>query len=235
MIEPGTELPHSLPVSRQHKELPFKRGRPRKSPTDKLDSYLAGLARRREQYAAFRANNPKQKTGPKPMSDDERAARRRENNRVQYEKKKADDDRWKSILAAKRASRMANPEREREKRARRWAKPEHRLSGAMRSRMRNAFAHAKAILGSDKNGRPWETLVGYSVADLTAHIERQFRGRMSWANFGKWHVDHIVPVASFTFRSVDDPEFRACWALTNLRPMWAKRNLSKAAKRLTLL
>lgn len=135
------------------------------------------------------------------------------------------------VNAAKRANRAANPERERTKRARRWAKPEQSLSGAMRSSMRRAFRGEQ----SDKNGAPWESIVGYSVADLMAHIERQFRGRMSWANFGKWHVDHIVPVASFAFRSVDDPEFRACWALTNLRPLWAGPNRSKAAKRLTLL
>jgi hypothetical protein len=163
------------------------------------------------------------------LDRDERKRRAAERNR-EWRAENRDN-----VNAAKRANRAANPEREHAKRARRWAKPEQSLSGAMRSRLRNAFAHAKATLGSDKNGRPWEGLVGYTVADLMAHIERQFQGRMSWANFGKWHVDHIVPVASFSFQSVDDPEFRACWALTNLRPMWAGPNRSKAAKRLTLL
>jgi hypothetical protein len=139
------------------------------------------------------------------------------------------------VNASKRALRAANPEREREKRARRWARIEQRLSSAMRSRIRHAFARELPTLGSDKNGRSWETIVGYTNAELKAHIERQFRGRMSWSNFGKWQIDHIVPVSSFRFQSVDDPEFRACWALTNLRPMWAGPNRSKAAKRLTLL
>lgn len=58
---------------------------------------------------------------------------------------------------------------------------------------------------------------------------------MSWANFGEWHVDHIVPLASFTFASPDDDEFRAAWSLANLQPLWALENLQKRDQRLTLL
>lgn len=28
----------------------------------------------------------------------------------------------------------------------------------------------------------------------------------------------------------DDPEFRECWALSNLQPLWAKDNMSKHAR-----
>ena len=58
---------------------------------------------------------------------------------------------------------------------------------------------------------------------------------MGWHNMGEWHIDHIVPVSSFTITSADDADFKACWALTNLRPMWADENRSKGDKRLTLL
>jgi hypothetical protein len=58
---------------------------------------------------------------------------------------------------------------------------------------------------------------------------------MSWDNVGKWHIDHIIPLSSFRFTSMDDPEFRAAWALSNLRPMWATENILKGARRLTLL
>jgi hypothetical protein len=58
---------------------------------------------------------------------------------------------------------------------------------------------------------------------------------MSWDNIGDWHIDHIVPLASFTFSSADDPEFRAAWALTNLRPLWAADNMRKHARREFLL
>ena len=132
-----------------------------------------------------------------------------------------------------RARRAANPEREQEKQRRRIARPEQNIASRMRSRIRHAFTNRGLI--SDKTGRKWEDLVGYTVADLRAHIERQFKGTMSWGNFGKWHVDHIIPVSAFSFSSVDDSEFRACWALSNLRPIWARRNREKSASVSTLL
>jgi hypothetical protein len=55
---------------------------------------------------------------------------------------------------------------------------------------------------------------------------------MTWENYGPaWHIDHIVPVASFGLDGCDDDEVRACWALTNLRPMWATLNIKKGARR----
>lgn len=91
-------------------------------------------------------------------------------------------------------------------------------------------------LRQNKAGRRWESLVGYTVDHLRAHLERQFRKGMTWENYGSvWHVDHIIPRASFTFDSAEHPDFLACWALTNLRPLWAKDNFDKRAKRLHLL
>lgn len=93
----------------------------------------------------------------------------------------------------------------------------------------------RRALAGNKQSRRWETLVGYSVQDLRRHLERQFVGGMSWDNYGRWHVDHIVPVASFSFSDHDDDEFRRCWAMSNLRPLWASENSSKNAKRIYLL
>lgn len=90
-------------------------------------------------------------------------------------------------------------------------------------------------LKARKDGRSWEALVGYSRADLMRHLERQFLKGMSWENMGEWHVDHVTPKSSYTFDGPDHPEFRACWSLPNLRPMWAKENISKGAKRTLLL
>lgn len=71
----------------------------------------------------------------------------------------------------------------------------------------------------------------YSAKELRLHIERQFSDGMSWENYGKWHLDHIRPRAAFKISGKPDcPEFQACWSLTNLRPLWAKDNLTKGAK-----
>lgn len=87
----------------------------------------------------------------------------------------------------------------------------------------------------DKKGKRTDQVLGFTADDLRAHLERQFVKGMGWHNMGEWHIDHIVPVSSFTITSADDADFKACWALTNLRPMWADENRSKGDKRLTLL
>jgi len=50
---------------------------------------------------------------------------------------------------------------------------------------------------------------------------------MTWENYGEWHVDHKLPLSSFTFKDMNDPEFKRCWALENLQPMWGSENISK--------
>lgn len=70
--------------------------------------------------------------------------------------------------------------------------------------------------------------LGYSEHDLVAHLEGQFRDGMSWETYGKWHVDHVKPCASFDL--ADPEQFSRCWALSNLAPLWAAENITKGAK-----
>lgn len=118
--------------------------------------------------------------------------------------------------------------------ARRYARERRKRSPtyAVAARMSASIYEALRLV---KAGRSWETLVGYSLADLSRHLERQFDGRMQWNNYGSWHIDHIRPISSFHFASAEDQEFRDCWALTNLRPLWAENNLAKSGKRIFLL
>lgn len=108
------------------------------------------------------------------------------------------------------------------------SQPKQRLD----QRMKTAVAVA---LKGGKAGRSWETLLGFTLNELMAHIERQFMPGMSWDNMGEWHIDHIVPKSSFEYSTAEDADFRAAWALTNLRPLWALENWSKGPKRLLLL
>lgn len=96
-------------------------------------------------------------------------------------------------------------------------------------------ANIRLAIRSLKAGRKWERIVGYSLAELMLHVERQFSKGMTWENIGKWHIDHILPKSSFSYSSDEDPAFQACWALTNLRPLWAEENMKKHAQVLTLL
>jgi len=82
-------------------------------------------------------------------------------------------------------------------------------------------------LKEKKNGHKWEDLVGYTCEDLMTHLESQFKEGMSWENKGKWHIDHIIPRSRFHFNGPEDTEFKKCWGLSNLQPLWAIENLAK--------
>lgn len=105
-------------------------------------------------------------------------------------------------------------------------------SVAIAGRISAQIGHA---LRGRKAGRKWESIVGYTVEELMAHIERQFLKGMSWGNRSEWHLDHVVPLTSFIFTGPDDPEVRRAWALPNLRPLWAGDNIRKSGRRTHLL
>jgi hypothetical protein len=73
-------------------------------------------------------------------------------------------------------------------------------------------------------------MVGYTAEQLKTHLEVQFKEGMTWENYGEWHVDHIKPISSFTFETCEDEEFKICWSLDNLQPMWGIENIKKGNK-----
>jgi hypothetical protein len=72
-------------------------------------------------------------------------------------------------------------------------------------------------------------LLGYTIEELMLHLENQFTNGMTWDNYGEWHVDHIVPMSSFSFETIECENFKKCWSLKNLQPLWAEDNLSKGS------
>jgi len=87
-------------------------------------------------------------------------------------------------------------------------------------------------LNGTKNYRKWQTLVGYTVEDLKSHIEKQFDTDMNWDNYGLngWHIDHKIPRGAFNYSKTTDDDFKRCWALKNLQPLWAKENIRKGKR-----
>lgn len=73
---------------------------------------------------------------------------------------------------------------------------------------------------SNKSGRMWENLLGYTLTDLKNTLERQFTANMNWDNFGSyWWIDKILPRAIFKYSNVNNNEFKKCWSLKNMRPL----------------
>lgn len=138
-------------------------------------------------------------------------------------------------LERNRRWRETNPDKVRAITARSNAKigndPKNRIAKSLRACI------SQSINKGTKAARRTEALLGYSFDDLKVHLERQFAKGMSWEDYGRhgWHIDHILPISSFSYETPDDPEFRECWALTNLRPLWGTENISKGARRLLLI
>ena len=77
-----------------------------------------------------------------------------------------------------------------------------------------------------KNNTKTEKLLGIKFPKLKIHLERQFTKGMTWSNYGKWHIDHIIPLAS---ANTEEELIKLCH-YRNLQPLWAKDNLIKGAK-----
>lgn len=69
------------------------------------------------------------------------------------------------------------------------------------------------------------SIIGCSAEFLRAHIEKQFKPGMTWANRGYygWRVDHRIPLA--TAKTVAD--VKRLFHYTNLQPLWWQENFAK--------
>lgn len=102
------------------------------------------------------------------------------------------------------------------------ADPIYRLNRSMSNQMRLS-------LRGRKKQRQWEKLVDYSLEELKLHLEKSFTKEMNWDNYGSyWHIDHKIPLSWFKITSSRDVTFKSAWNLSNLQPMVASENLSKA-------
>jgi hypothetical protein len=121
--------------------------------------------------------------------------------------------------------------------------PSYALSERMRRQLRKKAEAVPSLAEVVRNalksrdgqaGSSIEALLGYSMQQLREHLERQFAKGMTWDGLSKsgWHVDHILPRKCFDLSSIEGVQ--AYWSLSNLRPLWAKRNLEKRDKVLFL-
>jgi hypothetical protein len=80
----------------------------------------------------------------------------------------------------------------------------------------------------------------YTIGELKLYLESLFEPWMTWENRGRyvakkwddndpttwrWQLDHIIPQADLPYDLMEHPNFKKCWALSNLRPLSAKTNV----------
>ena len=106
-------------------------------------------------------------------------------------------------------------------RRRRQTNPQARLANRLRVRLHSA------LKGARKSAHTLE-LLGCQISDLVGHLESKFKPGMTWENHGKWHIDHIMPLASFDLSDPEQQRMACHW--TNLQPLWADENMRKWAK-----
>lgn len=106
--------------------------------------------------------------------------------------------------------------------------PNKKIKWQCRNRIKQALK-AKGLHQPCRQ-RGWKRtidLIGCTMPELKAHLERQFKPGMGWHNNTRhgWHIDHIVPLSSF---NLSDPvQLRKATHWSNLQPMWAADNLKK--------
>lgn len=97
----------------------------------------------------------------------------------------------------------------------------------------NALLYAKLkrgvyrAIGKSASFSGWPDKIDFTIDQLKDHLESQFVLGMNWDNRHDWHIDHIVPIKAFNIKDVDSKEFKACFSLHNLRPVWPKENREK--------
>lgn len=95
----------------------------------------------------------------------------------------------------------------------------------MRHNLGTRLYHVFKRLGLNKPANT-NILLGADPQTIKNHITNQFAKDMSWDNYGKWHIDHIIPLAS----AKDTDELVTLCHYLNLQPLWANENFSKHHK-----
>lgn len=130
--------------------------------------------------------------------------------------------------------RLRNPERSREivrKSSKKYPEKVRERANAKRRKhphvasARDLLKRVLSLTGERKS-RTTEAMLGYSADQLRIHIESQFKPGMSWENRDQWHIDHIIPINVMIKEGITCP--KKINALSNLRPLWAYENLSRA-------
>ena len=175
-------------------------------PASTPEQRAANAAKAKEYRARARAEGRKAKS---ELWWQDNRAKHRENVRRWRE---ANPEKAAQITRSNQAARRSTP----------WGKINNRLWATIHTGVRAATGRSNV----------YSNALGYTWADLRAHLEAQFTVDMSWDNWGDvWELDHIEPLSAFQYVDLLDPLFKQAWRLENLRPLHKHLNQKKGSKR----
>lgn len=109
---------------------------------------------------------------------------------------------------------------------RKWAikRRQNNIEYRVRLNLRRRIHH---VIRSGRKSASTMELLGCTIEFFLKHIESQFLPGMTWDNYGTtgWHIDHIKPC--YTFDLTKEEDQKECFHYSNMRPLWAKDNLSR--------
>ena len=111
---------------------------------------------------------------------------------------------------------LDNRERNNQKRKNYRRDPKLRLIHNLRVRIKQAF------LGKGKSRKTFDML-GTNLDNLKLFIENQFISGMSLDNYGKWEIDHKIPLSLAKTKE----EVENLCHYSNLQPLWKSDNRKK--------
>jgi len=68
-------------------------------------------------------------------------------------------------------------------------------------------------------------LLGCDALSLWNHLQSQLKEGMTLENYGKWELDHIIPINYFDLSKPS--EQHKCFNYKNLQPLWKNENWNK--------
>jgi hypothetical protein len=153
-----------------------------------------------------------------PEHFEEKAKKTKENEKLRAERYV--EKNREHVKAYQRSYKKANREKRNEKtRLKYKTDPSYRLKTNCRNRI-------SAFLKSKKGSVKSADLIGCTLEELKQYIGSMFKPGMNWENYGSvWHVDHIMPIASFELSDIE--QIKRCFHYTNLQPLFAVDNLKK--------
>ena len=184
------------------------------------DYYFAGYDKGQETWIS----NEERKAYLKRKKDRKDKDKEREYNKLQWQKQKSDPEfLQKKAIRDKNYSQKTESKKRRNKVLKVWLSDPHtKVAHTLRNRINNALKYKNSKYASTTE------LLGMTIPKFKNYFEKLFEEGMTWENHGEWHIDHIVPCASFNLTK--EEEQRKCFHYSNLQPLWAKDNLSKGSK-----
>lgn len=159
------------------------------------------------------------------------------NKRKEYQKQwRKDHPKYKITYNSKNKQAIIEYRREYEKREK------VKLRRLIADRVRDMLKKSK----TSKNNISVLPYLSYTIQDLKQHLESQFEAWMNWENHAiynhkvwddqdsstwTWNIDHIIPQSKLPYSSMEEDNFKKCWALDNLRPLSAKQNVIEGNRR----